>query len=61
MTEDIQPSEFVDQIIEHTLQALSNDPAFDDEVLRRLKALAEASGLIDHQQVVEALSKKHGE
>ena len=61
VTEDSQSSEFIDQIIEHTLQALSRNPAFDDETLRHIKELAGESGLTNDQQVVEVLSKALGE
>ena len=56
VTEEDQSSEFMYQIIQHTLQALSKTPAFDDKTLRLIKELAEASGLTNDQQVVEALS-----
>ena len=51
-----QTSQFVDDIVERTLQAISKNPAFDDETLARLKELASASGLADFEKVVEALS-----
>ncbi len=37
MPDEGQTSQFVDQIIERTLQVLSENPDFDDETLARLK------------------------
>ena len=56
MPDEGQTSQFVDQIIECTMQTLSENPAFDDETLARLKELAGSSGLTDFEKVVEALS-----
>ena len=56
-----QPSQFVDQIIERTLQVLSANPDFDDETLARLKELAGSSGITDYEKVVAALSTEEGE
>ena len=61
MSDEGQTSQFVDQIIEKTLQALSENPFFDDETLSRLKELANSSGLTNDQRVVDALSAGHGE
>ena len=61
VTEEDQSSEFLYQIIQHTVQALSPNPAFDDKTLGRIKELAGASGLKNDQQVVEALSTGPGE
>ena len=55
------PTQFVDQIIEKTLQAISESPSFDDETLSRLKELATSTGLTNDQKVVEALSTGQGE
>ena len=56
-----QPPQFVDQIIEKTLQAISENPSFDDETLIRLKELAKSTGLTNDQRVVEALGTGQGE
>ena len=56
-----QTPQFVDQIIEKTLQAISENPSFDDETLTRLKELAKSTGLTNDQRVVEALSTGQGE
>ena len=61
MCDEGQTSQFVDRIIERTLQELSENPLFDDEALNRLKELASSSGLTNDQRVVEALSKGQGE
>ncbi len=60
MPEDQHSSQFIDQIIEITLEELSEHQIFDDETLRRLRGLAESSGLNDSQRVVEALSTAEG-
>ena len=60
MPDESQTSQFVDQIIECTLQALSENPAFDDETLVRLRELAGTSGRADFEKVVEALSAGDG-
>ena len=56
-----QTSQFVDQIIERTLQVLSENPDFDDETLARLKELVGSSGITDYEKVVAALSTEKGE
>ena len=53
-------SQFIEQILEQTLETLSEHPAFDDETVRRLKELAGSSGLTNFQQVIEALSNGEG-
>ena len=60
MPDEGQTSQFVDQIIERTLQVLSENPDFDDETLARLKELAGSSGLTDVEKVVAALSTAEG-
>ena len=55
-----QTSQFVDQIIERTLEVLSENPDFDEETLARLKELAGSSDLTDFQKVVSALSYAEG-
>ena len=50
-----QSSQFLEQIIESTLEALSNDDAFDEETMHRLRKLANSSGLNSFEGVVEAL------
>ena len=61
MAKDGKAFEFMDQIIEDTLQALSENPVFDDETLRQLKQLAGALSLTNDKKVVEALSTAQGE
>ena len=60
MPDEGQTSQFVDQIIERTLQVLSENPDFNDETLTRLKELAGSSGLTDFEKVVAALSAAKG-
>ena len=60
MPDEGQTSQFVDQIIERTLQVLSENPDFDDKTLARLKELAGSSGLTDFEKVVAALSTAEG-
>ena len=52
MPDEGQTSQFVDQIIERTLQALSENPDFDEETLARVKELAGSSDLTDFEKVV---------
>ena len=54
-------SQFVDQILEQTLTALSESPAFGEETLARLEELAGSSGVTNFKKVVEALSTEEGE
>lgn len=61
MSDEGQTSQFVDQIIEKTLQALSENPSFDDETMSRLRELANSTSLTNDQRVVEALSTGQGE
>ena len=51
-----QPSQFIDEIVECTLQAVAEYSVFDDVTLARLRELADASTLTDYEKVVEALS-----
>ena len=60
MSDEGQTSQFVDEIVECTLQALSENPAFDDATLARLRELASAPGLAEFRKVVEALSTGEG-
>ena len=60
MPDEDQSSQFVDEIVECTLQALSENPAFDDVTLTRLRELAGVSGLASFEKVVEALSAEEG-
>ena len=60
MPDEGQTSQFVDEIVERTLRALSENPAFDDETLARLRELAGASGLTAFEKVVAALSTEEG-
>ena len=61
MPDEGHSPQFVDQIIEKTLQAIAENPCFDDETLSRLKELANSTGLTNEQRVVEALSARQGE
>lgn len=60
MPDEDQSSQFVDEIVECTLQALSENPAFDDVTLTRLRELAGVSELASFEKVVEALSAEEG-
>ncbi len=51
---------FIDQILEHALETLSENPAFDEETLRRLSELAGSADLNKFERVVEALSTSKG-
>ena len=61
MPDKEQSSLFLEQISESTFEALSENEAFDEESLGRLRKLASSSGLTDERRVVEALSKGQGE
>ncbi len=54
-------SEFVEEIIERTLQALSNNGEFDEETLARIRELAGSPDLIDYEKLVDALGGGKGE
>ena len=60
MPEENSTSEFIDQIIQYTLQKISENPVFDDEALARLKELAGSSGLTSFERVMDALSAGEG-
>ena len=55
MTAEEKGSSLVDQIVAKTIEELSHDPAFDVDVLTRLKALVDANGLVDAEKVASAL------
>ena len=55
MTAEEKGSSLVDQIVAKTIEELSQDPAFDVDVLTRLKALVDANGLVDAEKVASAL------
>ena len=61
MSDKGQTSQFVDRIVEQTLQALSENPVFDCKTTIKLKELAESSGWTNDRLVVEALRAKQGE
>ena len=50
-----QSSQFLEQIIESTLGALSENDAFDEETLSRLRELVASSDLTKYERIVEAL------
>ena len=52
---------FIDQILERVFKAVSEDAAFDDEMLERLKGLARSSELTDFKKIVEVLSSENKE
>ena len=60
MPDKEQSSQFLDQIIESTLQALSENNSFDEETLGRLRGLVALSDLTRYERVVEALSSGDG-
>ena len=53
-------SQFLEQIIESTLQALSESDSFDEDTLARLRGLTASSDLTTYERVVEALSSGDG-
>ena len=55
MPDEEQSSLFLDQIVESTFEALSENKAFDEETLGRLRELASSSGLTNFEPIVEAL------
>ena len=55
MPEEEKGSSLVDQIVAKTIEGLSQDPAFDGDVLARLKSLADANGLVDAEKVASTL------
>lgn len=55
MTEKKQGSSLVDQIVEKTIGAITDDPGFDNNVLARLRTLAAANDLGDAEKVANAL------
>lgn len=55
MPDKEQNSQFLDQIIESTFKALSENETFDEETLDRLKGLSSSSGLTNFELIVEAL------
>ena len=54
-------SQFIDEIIERTLEALSEHPEFDDDTLGRLRQLADSSGLAISDDVADVLSSGESE
>ena len=60
MLDEEQSSLFLEQIIETTLEALSENDAFDEETLGRLRKLANSSGLTNFERIVEALVSREG-
>ena len=56
MPEQNQPSQFIDQIVERTLRSLSNNPEFDEHILKKLEGLASSSQLTDFRKVMAAIS-----
>ena len=60
MSDEEQGSPFLEQIIESTFEALSENEAFDEETLGRLRELASSSGLANFERIVEALVSGEG-
>ena len=60
MPDKKQNSVFLEQIIESTLEALSENGAFDKKTLGRLRELASSSGLTNFERIVEALVSGEG-
>ena len=60
MPDEEQSSLFLEQIIESTFEALSENEAFDEETLGRLRKLASSSGLTSFEGIVEALVSGEG-
>jgi hypothetical protein len=55
MPEEEKGSSLVDQIVAKAIEGLSQDPAFDGDVLARLKSLVDANGLVDAEKVASTL------
>lgn len=53
-------SQFIDQIVQITLERVSDHDIFDEKTLKRLQELAASSVLTDSKKVVEALSIEQG-
>ena len=60
MPDEEQSSLFLEQIIESTFEALSENETFDEETLDRLRELASSSGLTSYERIVEALVSREG-
>ena len=50
-----QGSQFIEEIVALTLERVSANSVFDESSLKRLRELAESSGLIDPEKVLKAL------
>ena len=55
MLDEEQGSLFLEQIVESTFEALSENETFDEKTLGRLRELASSSGLTNFERIVEAL------
>ena len=51
-----QKTQFIEQIVELTLERVSENCIFDERSLKRLRELAESSGLSDPEKVLKALA-----
>ena len=61
MPDGEQSSQFLEQIIETTLEALSENASFDEETLVRLRGLVASSDLTNYERIVEALGNGDGD
>ena len=55
MSEEEKGSSLVGQIVAKAIERLSQDPAFDGDVLTRLKTLVDTNGLADAEKVASTL------
>lgn len=60
MPDEEQGSQFLEQIIESTFESLTENKAFDEETLGRLRKLASSSSLTSYERIVEALVSREG-
>ena len=61
MPDEEQSSQFLEQIIEATLEALSENAAFDEETLARLRGVVASADLTKYERIVEALGNGEGD
>ena len=57
MNENNENSSFLDQIIEGTLEKLSEHTSFNEQVIGYLRELANSDGMIDSDKVISALTR----
>lgn len=60
MPDEEKGSLFLEQIVESTFEALSENETFDEETLGRLRELVSSSGLTNFERIVDALVSGDG-